>query len=162
MTQDDLRTLIKQIVKDKYFKQLKLQSGTKTNALGNLPDVNEILVLLMTENYRIFVIDIEWVAPKPTTFRITLGNNEQFFLEHTKKSWIAQIEGKKYYLLRLNERQDAINAIARSLRYGKPKTGEELQTELPPTPGPPPEAPPTPQAPEGASPTELIPDEVPA
>ena len=32
MTQNDLRTLIKQIVKDKYFKQLKLQSGTKTNA----------------------------------------------------------------------------------------------------------------------------------
>lgn len=159
MTQNDLRTLIKQIVKDKYSKQLKLQSGIKTNALGKFPDVDAILVELMTENYKIFITDIEWVAPKPTTFRITLGNNEQFFLEYTRTSWVAQIEGKRYYLANINERQDAINAIARSLRYGKTKT-EEIQQELPPTPGPPPEAPP--QAPEGASPTELIPDEVPA
>ena len=36
------------------------------------------------------------------------------------RSWIAQIEGKKYYLLNLPEEERAVEAIARILRYGKP------------------------------------------
>ena len=35
------------------------------------------------------------------------------------RSWIAQIEGKKYYLLNLPEEERAVEAIARILRYGK-------------------------------------------
>jgi hypothetical protein len=35
-----------------------------------------------------------------------------------KRSWIAQIEGKKYYLLNLPEEERAAEAISRILRYG--------------------------------------------
>ena len=40
------------------------------------------------------------------------------------RSWIAQIEGKKYYLLNLPEEERAVEAIARILRYGTPDSGE--------------------------------------
>ena len=38
------------------------------------------------------------------------------------RSWIAQIEGKKYYLLNLPEEERAVEAIARLLRYGTPES----------------------------------------
>ena len=48
---------------------------------------------------------------------------------HTDRSWIATVEGKKFYLLNLNEKQDAINSIARVLRYGKAKGDTEASAE---------------------------------
>jgi hypothetical protein len=70
--------------------------------------------------FDLFVASIDWVAPKPTTFRINLKNNENFYLVYTPRTFIAEIEGKKYYLLNLNEQENAENAIARILRYGAP------------------------------------------
>jgi hypothetical protein len=146
MTKQELIDKIKLIAKDKYNKQIEFTSGGRTNIISKYPNVNDVLVDLMTEQYEIFITDIEWVAPKPTTFRIMLANGEYFFLTHTDRSWIAQIEGKNFYLLNLNEKQDAINAIARVLRYGKGKSeaeksastsdtaggSEEIPEELPP------------------------------
>ena len=40
------------------------------------------------------------------------------------RSWIAQVEGKKYYLLNLPEEERAVEAIARILRYGIPGSDE--------------------------------------
>ena len=40
------------------------------------------------------------------------------------RSWIAQVEGKKYYLLNLPEEERAVEAIARILRYGSPESEE--------------------------------------
>jgi hypothetical protein len=70
--------------------------------------------------FDLFIASIDWVAPKPTTFRINLKNNENFYLVYTPRTFIAEIEGKKYYLLNLNEQENAENAIARMLRYGAP------------------------------------------
>ena len=58
-----------------------------------------------------------------------------------KRSWIAQVEGKKYYLLNLPEEERAAQSIANILRYGsKSEEGEAgggLETELPGTETPP-------------------------
>ena len=72
---------------------------------------------------------IDWVAPKPTTFRINLRNDFNFYLIFTKTSWIAQVEGKKYYLLNLPEEERAIVAVARLLRYGAPETAESADVD---------------------------------
>jgi hypothetical protein len=133
MTKQELIDKIKSIAKSKYEKQIEFTSGGRTNVVAKHPSVNDILVDLMTEQYEIFVTDIEWVAPKPTTFRIMLANDEYFFLTHTDRTWVAQIEGKNFYLLNLSEKQDAMNAIARVLRYGKGKTQES--TAAPDTTG---------------------------
>jgi hypothetical protein len=65
-----------------------------------------------------------------------------------KRSWIAQVEGKKYYLLNLPEEERAAEAISRILRYGAKvedttPTDEELAAGV----LPPPEAPPTEETP---------------
>ena len=147
MTKQELIDKIKSIAKNKYAKQIEFTSGGRTNVVSKFPSVNDILADLMTDQYEIFVTDIEWVAPKPTTFRVMLANGEYFFLTHTDRTWVAQIEGKNFYLLNLSEKQDAMNAIARVLRYGKGKTeaeksaaasdttggaNEEIPEELPP------------------------------
>ncbi len=41
-----------------------------------------------------------------------------FYLIYGKRSWIAQVEGKKYYLLNLPEEERAAQSIANLLRYG--------------------------------------------
>ena len=38
---------------------------------------------------------IDWVSPRPTTFRINLKNDSNFYLIYNKRGWVAQVEGKK-------------------------------------------------------------------
>ena len=80
---------------------------------------------MLTPEYDNFLSTIDWVAPRPTTFRINLANDQNFYLIYGKRSWIAQIEGKKYYLLDLPDEERAAEAISRILRYGiKDEEGE--------------------------------------
>ena len=91
--------------------------------LQNLQDPDTDMNQMIPEggiNFNNFLSSIDWVAPRPTTFRINLRNDENFYLIWMGRSWIAQVEGKKYYLLNLPEEERAVEAIARILRYGKP------------------------------------------
>ena len=65
-----------------------------------------------------FLSSIDWVSPKPTTFRINLKNDQNFYLIFGNRSWIAEIEGKSYYLANFPESGRASEAISRVLRYG--------------------------------------------
>ena len=86
------------------------------------------LISLLTADFDPFLSSIDWVAPRPTTFRINLKNDEEFYLIWMRRSWIAQIQGKKYYLLNLPEEEKAAEAISRLLRYG-PSGDEETEGE---------------------------------
>jgi hypothetical protein len=135
MTKDELKEKIKVLVKQVYKPDtLQAQDTISLDApkfpvLEKFPELKEIIIDLLTNQYEIFISDIQWVAPKPTTFRIVLGNGENFMLTYSPRSWVAQIEGKKYYLLNLNEEESATEAIARMLAYGiaeeKPEAGAE-------------------------------------
>ena len=105
-----------------------------------------------------FIKDIEWVAPRPTTFRIILANEQPFYLIYTDRTWIGKVEGKKYYLLNLSEEQNCIESIARILSYGAKATPEkEVPAEMPVAPeSPAPESP----APESPAPEEETPPTV--
>ena len=85
--------------------------------------MEKIIVDLLTDQYDNFLASIDWVAPRPTTFRMNLKNDQDFYLIYTRKSWICQVQGKKYYLQNLPEEERAVEAIARILRYGN-KIGE--------------------------------------
>jgi hypothetical protein len=135
MTKDELKEKIKVLVKQVY-KPDTLQAqdiisldAPKFPVLEKFPELKEIIIDLLTNQYEIFITDIQWVAPKPTTFRIVLGNGENFMLTYSPRSWVAQVEGKKYYLLNINEEESATEAIARMLAYGiaeeKPEAGAE-------------------------------------
>ncbi len=93
-------------------------AAVEYDELTKFPELKAVIVDLLTHEFDNFVASIDWVAPKPTTFRINLKNDQDFYLIYSRTSWIAQVEGKKYYLLNLPEEERATLAIARILRYG--------------------------------------------
>lgn len=86
--------------------------------LAKFPKLKQVVMDLLTDQYGDFISDIWWVAPRPTTFKVILANEQYFYLIYTERSWIAQVEGKKFYLANLNEEERAADSIARILRYG--------------------------------------------
>jgi hypothetical protein len=126
MTKSELRVKIQSLAKTVYKERASIeQAAIEYDELTKFPELKDVIVSLLGPQFDLFVASIDWVAPTPTTFRINLKNNENFYLVHTSRTFIAEVEGKKYYLLNLNEEQNATNAIARMLRYGA--TSEETE-----------------------------------
>jgi len=135
--------------------------------LTQFPSLKEVIVKLLTKQYKSFIKDIWWVAPRPTTFKIILENDQYFYLIYGQRSWTAKVSGKKYYLNNINEEQNAAKAIADLLMYGPAAAKEEVSGEVPTGGETPPdetsfatptETPPT----EEPAATEEVPEEVPA
>lgn len=144
-----IRVLAKQVYSNR---RITSQEAIQYDELTKFPELKEILVDLLTKDFDFFLSTIDWVAPRPTTFRINLKNDQNFYLIYGERSWIAQIEGKKYYLKNLPEEEKAAKAIANILRYGI-KSDEEVDGDFD-------EAPPTEDTPPTEkSPTEEIPAE---
>jgi hypothetical protein len=102
-------------------------AAVEYDELTKFPELKAVIVDLLTHEFDNFIASIDWVAPKPTTFRINLKNDQDFYLIYSRTSWIAQVEGKKYYLLNLPEEERATEAIARILRYGTASSGEAAE-----------------------------------
>jgi hypothetical protein len=159
MTQSEFKEKIKALVKQVYSKTTKSTEididspsvvsldSARFPVLVKFPTLKEAIVKLLTDQYELFIKNIEWVAPRPTTFRIVLANDQVFYMIYTDRTWIAKVEGKKYYLLNLSEEQNCIEAIARVLSYG---AKAEVEKATPSAEAPAPEAPaeePAPEAP---------------
>jgi hypothetical protein len=127
MTREALQSRLKILIKQVYSNRtITPEEAIQYDELTKFPELKAVLVDLLTQQYDNFVASIDWVAPRPSTFRINLKNDQLFYLIYGKRSWIAQVEGKKYYLLNLPEEQHAAEAIARILRLGvKPEEGAE-------------------------------------
>jgi len=169
MTKDEFKDKIKTLVKQVYAKTEKSSEVNLDNpsnvsldsvrfpVLVKFPTLNDIIVKLLTDQFELFLKDIEWVAPRPTTFRIILANDQVFYLIFTDRTWIGKVEGKKYYLLNLSEEQNCIESIARILAYGA-KIATDVPTETPSPESPAaPETPVEEPAPEAETPTEETP-----
>jgi len=111
---------------------------TKFPTINKFPPLKDVMDDLFDFQYEPFVEDIEWVAPRPTTFRVKLVNGADFYLIYQgenagKGVFVAQVAGKKYFLESLPEEQQASEAIARLLRYNysAPPKIEDLGDEEP-------------------------------
>lgn len=131
MTKAELRNRIKAIIPTVYKAQQKSNTAAiEYDELIKFPELKAVIIDLLTSDFDSFLSSIDWVAPRPTTFRINLKNEQDFYLIYNRRSWIAQVEGKKYYLLNLPEEERAAEAIARILRYGaKSEEGEGADVE---------------------------------
>lgn len=122
--------------------------------LYRFPELRQALEKLLTMQFRLFVNDIQWVAPKPTTFRVILPNNQFFNMIWNTEDFIAKISGKKYDLLILKEREGATKALANLLQYSNVNANlspEDLaQQNLTPAKGEPIGEPPAPEGTEQA------------
>ena len=127
MTAAELREKIKILVKQVYSDVVKSdEAALAYPEIQKFPALKEIIINLLTNEFDSFVESVDWVAPRPTTFRINLLNGENFLLMYTIKSWIATVLGKKYYLLNLDEEERWALAINRLLRVG-PESGADVE-----------------------------------
>jgi hypothetical protein len=137
MTVEQFKERIRTIIKKVYIPKKGDIPTVDFQELLTFPELRAVIIDLLTTDYGSFIASIDYVAPKPTTFRINLKNGQFFYLTWNERSWVAQVEGKKYYLLNLNEEEHAIEAIARILRYAAPEgmekesgiSGETEETE---------------------------------
>lgn len=88
--------------------------------LNKYPTLKHTLEMLMTPAFKDYVTGIYIIAPKPTTFKITLHNDQEFLLTFLEKAYEATVAGKKFYLRTIGEKERCINAIARLLALGNP------------------------------------------
>ena len=120
---EKIRALALQVVDNKVKSE---EAAEAYDELTKFPELKDIIVTLMTHEFDSFLEGIDWISPRPSAFRINLLNGENFTLTFTPRSWIAQVEGKKYYLLNLDEEEYACQAISRILQYG-PASGAEVE-----------------------------------
>ena len=145
MTASELRDRIKLLVKQVYQDKVKSDDAALAyDELVKFPELKAVIVNLMTTDFDKFLESVDWVAPRPSTFRVNLLNGENFVLFYDPRSWIAQVEGKKYYLLNLDEEEMAAKAVSRILTYGgKTEKGDGAEVdgaeEIAPTENPTPE-----------------------
>jgi hypothetical protein len=129
MTKAELRQKIKTLAVQVMAKKTKTDDAALAyDELVKFPALKDIIVDLMTDQFDSFLESVDWVAPRPTTFRVNLLNGQNFLLMFTDRSWIAQVQGKKYYLLNLDEEERCALAINRLLRVG-PASGAEMEGE---------------------------------
>ena len=129
MTKAELRQKIKTLAVTVMAEKAKTDDAALAyDELVKFPALKDIIVDLLTDQFDSFIESVDWVAPRPTTFRVNLLNGQNFLLMFTDRSWIAQVQGKKYYLLNLDEEERCALAINRLLRVG-PASGAEMEGE---------------------------------
>ena len=130
MTAGELKEKIKGLVLQVYKDYSKAEDAAIAyDELVKFPLLKDVIVDLLTSEFDAFLETIEWVAPRPSTFRIVLLNGQSFLLMYTEKSWIATVEGKKYYLLNLDEEENCALAINRILQYGQSGADASADTD---------------------------------
>lgn len=122
------KNILRTIIRDVAAKRLVPVEGnkyTEYKLLQNHPEIIPILNDLMTPDFPMFIKDIEWLSPKPATYKVILENGQFFYLYDLERSWVAEIAGKKHYLLSLGEETMASNAISRLLKITMPAGEDE-------------------------------------
>lgn len=117
---EKIKVLVKQVYKDRNKAD---DAALPYDELTKFPQLKLVIIDLLTSDFDKFLESIDWVAPRPTTFRINLLNGQNFLLEFHKRSWVATVEGKKYYLLNLDEEERCATSISRILQYGADAAG---------------------------------------
>ena len=129
MKASEFKEKIKVLVKQVYKGKSKTDDAALAyDELTKFPELKVVIIDLLTEDFDKFLESIDWVSPRPTIFRINLLNGQNFMLEYNDRSWVAKVEGKKYYLLNLDEEERAAQSIGRILQYG-PASGAQVEGE---------------------------------
>lgn len=92
-------------------KETVLEDATD-KILGKFPTLKQAIVKLQTEDFKEFVDSIDWISPRPTSFRINLKNGQDYILKWTGKTFEAQILGKRYLLSNIADYQQALDKLA--------------------------------------------------
>ena len=86
--------------------------------LQKFPEIRKTLEKLLSPQFEIFVDDVQWVSPKPSTFKVILPNGQFFNLIWIGNNFLIKVSGIKYNIIVLQEYQRAVRAISELLQYG--------------------------------------------
>jgi hypothetical protein len=111
MNKKELTDIVRSAVKEKIHLS-KINNDDNVQEFSYLRDT---LTDLLTDQYPTFINGVDWVAPKPTTFRINLRNGQYFMLIWNTDDFQAIVGGKKYDLSSLPQQENATKAISRLL-----------------------------------------------
>jgi len=79
--------------------------------LEKFPTLKSAITKLQTEDFMEFVSSIDWISPRPTTFRINLKNGQDYILKWTGSTFEANILGKRYYINKIDDYQQALDKL---------------------------------------------------
>ena len=79
--------------------------------LSKFPTVKATIIKLQTEDFKEFVDSVDWISPRPTTFRINLKNGQDYILKWTGSTFEAQIMGKRYIINKISDYQQALDKL---------------------------------------------------
>lgn len=88
--------------------------------LQKYPTLKKTLEDQMSPAFKDYITGIYIIAPKPTTFKVVLHNDQDFLLTFLGKAYEATVAGKKFYLQTVGEKERCMSAIARLLSLGNP------------------------------------------
>ena len=136
MTKKELADKVRAAARDVASRADKPENATPmalkySDMLFKFPKLQETLAELMSNEFTIFVDDIEWVAPRPTTFKVILKNQNYFHLIWNADDFIARVSGTNYTLSNLSENERAIKAIQELLVTGpiNPEKGSATSSQ---------------------------------
>lgn len=92
-------------------KETVLEDATD-KILGKFPTVKAAIIKLQTDQFKEFVDSIDWISPRPSSFRVNLKNGQDYILKWTGKTFEAQILGKRYLLSNIADYQQALDKLA--------------------------------------------------
>ena len=86
--------------------------------LGKFPTLKKAIIKLQTGQFKEFVESIDWISPRPSSFRVNIKNGQSYILKWTGTGFEAQILGKRYYIDKIDDYQQALDKLARLYKEG--------------------------------------------
>ena len=113
------KLLLEKYIKVAVRKALAEQEAMEKRATKSMyliyrvPGLKKVMEDLMSPSFGRFITDVSVVAPKPTTFRAKLINEQEFNVIYDgRKNFTVKVAGKKYNIQNLGELERAQQAIA--------------------------------------------------
>lgn len=122
---------LRDVILEAYSEVLSEQGvpTTMDDLLSRFPSLHKTVENLLTKDYSNFVSAIEWVSPKPSTFRVMLNNQQALYLKWLGKGFQAQIGGKRYNLENVVDYQQALLRLGELLKHSEPTPEDEMGGE---------------------------------
>ena len=151
-----IKVAVKKALKEAEEQQRKAEKAMYL--VYRFPGLKKVMEDLMSPAFGRYVNGIDIIAPKPTTFNVSLINGQEFSIKYLgNKLFSIKVAGKKYNPINLGEAERCSQAIADLLELNyAPAEGKEQPGAAPEAGAPPSE--PTPSEPTGPGAAELGPD----
>jgi hypothetical protein len=151
-----IKVAVKKALKEAEEQQRKAEKAMYL--VYRFPGLKKVMEEVMSPAFGRYISGINIIAPKPTTFNVSLINGQEFSIKYLgNKLFSVKVAGKKYNPINLGESERCAQAIADLLELNyAPAEGKEQPGAAPEAGAPPSE--PTPAEPTGPGAAELGPD----